>query len=422
MRLPINSKTWRIVETLIVVACLLSITGNLWPPVIASLFSKLNYGLIIILALSNWKKLISLLIRDYWILMLIFVASISFIWSADAFVTNDLIKAMIRSTFLGLYVASRWDLKDQLTLWLWVFGLMGLLSVIVAVVEPSRGTHFINGAISLRGALPHKNEFSRVVALGFLTFFVAALDKSRRFRGLCWFCAISMLVMLVLARGATAQVSVTLLTPILLTGLVIVNRRYKLKTTLFTLALFLGTISALLVVFNLEFIVSDVLGKGIDLGRIDIWQLSIEKGLERPWLGYGYYGFWGSDEATEIVMQTWARGSEATLNAHNVFVGIFLELGLVGLALTVVSTFVVFKTLIQLVFRCREIEYFWMLILFLALMFFGMTVSGPFLSPNSIWTIYVSISYTGILKLRQLRIAGLTPEFSPRGSAYPRFT
>ncbi|MBE9098884.1 O-antigen ligase family protein [Vacuolonema iberomarrocanum] len=364
----------------------------------------------------------SLLVRDYWILVLVFVASISFIWSADVVVTNDLIKAMIRSTFLGLYVASRWDLKDQLTLWLWVFGLMGLLSVIVAVIEPSRGTHFINGSTALRGALPHKNEFSRVVALGFFTFFVAALDKTRRFRGLCWFSAISMLVMLVLARGATAQVSVLLLTPVLLTGLVIVNRRYKLKTALFTLALSLSAISTLLVVFNLEFIVTDILGRGMDLGRVEIWQLSIEKGLERPWLGYGYYGFWGSGEAVEIVRQTWARGSEATLNAHNVFVGIFLELGLVGVTLAGVSTFVVFKSLTQLVFRCREIEYFWMLILFLALIFFGMTVSGPFLSPNSIWTIYVSISYTCILKSRQLRIARSTPELSTREPVYPRFT
>lgn len=417
-----HSKIWRIVETLIVVICLLSITGNLWPPVLATLFSKLNYGLILILAISNWKKLISLVIRDYWILLLVFIASISVIWSADVIVTADLVKAMLRSTFLGLYVASRWDLRDQVTLWLWVYGLMGLLSVVVAVVEPSRGTHFINGAISLRGALPHKNEFSRVVALGFFTFFVAALDRTRRYRGLHWFCAISLLVMLALSRGATAQVSVTLLTPVLLTGLFIVNRRYKLKTVLLTLFLFLSAVSTLLVIFNLEFIVTDVLGKGMDLGRIEIWQLSIEKGLERPWLGYGYYGFWSSDEALDLVKQTWARGSGATLNAHNVFIGIFLELGFVGLALVAISTFRLFHRLLQLVFHYRELEYFWMLILFLALIFFGITVSGPFLSPNSIWTIYVGASYTCILKLKQLRKARVIQDFVMRDPAYPRFT
>jgi O-antigen ligase len=75
-------------------------------------------------------------------------------------------------------------------------------------------------------------------------------------------------------------------------------------------------------------------------GRLPIWTLMVDKVSERPWFGYGYAGFWTSDEAMVILTNTWAASTASEgirFNAHNGYLDMVLQLGFSGLLLYLLS-------------------------------------------------------------------------------------
>ncbi len=74
-------------------------------------------------------------------------------------------------------------------------------------------------------------------------------------------------------------------------------------------------------------------------GRTLIWQFTLEHIQERPWLGYGYAGFWdiGAD-SPKFQMQNFIARMP---HAHNGFLEIVLETGLVGFTLLLAFLMVV---------------------------------------------------------------------------------
>ncbi|MEQ8846250.1 O-antigen ligase family protein [Botrimarina sp.] len=66
-------------------------------------------------------------------------------------------------------------------------------------------------------------------------------------------------------------------------------------------------------------------------GRVPLWEELLSIAERRPLTGYGYEGFWTPDRIAEIMKsQNWSIQS-----AHNAYLDIALELGVVGLALGV---------------------------------------------------------------------------------------
>ncbi|MBL8483430.1 MAG: O-antigen ligase family protein, partial [Rhodocyclaceae bacterium] len=66
-------------------------------------------------------------------------------------------------------------------------------------------------------------------------------------------------------------------------------------------------------------------------GRDDIWDFLLARATERPWLGYGYGGFW--DIGPDSPSVRWGSGFLPMINqAHNGYLDLFLALGVVGVA------------------------------------------------------------------------------------------
>jgi len=73
-------------------------------------------------------------------------------------------------------------------------------------------------------------------------------------------------------------------------------------------------------------------------GRTDIWRFALEALAKRPWTGYGFFAFWGSDSiGTADAGSEWA--TEAS-HSHNSYLDTALTMGLPGLAL-VIAMFVI---------------------------------------------------------------------------------
>jgi exopolysaccharide production protein ExoQ len=63
-------------------------------------------------------------------------------------------------------------------------------------------------------------------------------------------------------------------------------------------------------------------------GRVQLWILSCVAALRRPWLGYGYEAFWLPD--TAFVQRIWHVMNWNAPSAHNGFIELWLELGIIG--------------------------------------------------------------------------------------------
>jgi O-antigen ligase len=72
-------------------------------------------------------------------------------------------------------------------------------------------------------------------------------------------------------------------------------------------------------------------------GRFDIWRYGFEMLAERPWLGYGFEGFWQTSTTLEgESKQELAWAVEKIIHGHNGYLDVALTQGLPGLALVFV--------------------------------------------------------------------------------------
>jgi O-antigen ligase len=69
-------------------------------------------------------------------------------------------------------------------------------------------------------------------------------------------------------------------------------------------------------------------------GRADVWAFALEKFAERPWTGFGFQAFW-TQESTRFGVEDSTQWAGSAANGHNSFLDTALNLGLIGLVLTI---------------------------------------------------------------------------------------
>jgi len=134
-------------------------------------------------------------------------------------------------------------------------------------------------------------------------------------------------VLLLFSDSATSLVAV-LATLLLLYTVKAFRYQYGLLAPALTIT---GIFSAVFYALNKDS-VTGVLGRSSDLtGRIDLWHWVGAMILKRPWLGYGFSGFWrGASDGSAVVE---AHVGWSPVYAHNGYLEILLSLGLAGLLL-----------------------------------------------------------------------------------------
>jgi O-antigen ligase len=151
-------------------------------------------------------------------------------------------------------------------------------------------------------------------------------------------------------------------------------------------------------------------------GRTPIWNLVVKKGLEKPFFGYGYHGFWSSDAGDYVLARTWlgdydepgkivdSGKKKAGGIAHNGFLDLFVQLGFVGLILFTLNLIMLSARVFLLLFTTRSIEYFWIIIFIGINLVTNISDSLTILESNNIfWIVYVAVAMTTALELSRLR-------------------
>ncbi len=348
----------------------------------------LNYLVSALLLLLRWRKAIYALkkSRSIWLLMGIAVTSI--IWSVNPAKTQIRSIALVGTSLFGLYIASRYSIREQLKLLGWAFGAILLMSVVFAVAMPKYGLMGGIHAGAWRGIYVHKNLFSRVMVFSALVCGILGMEALVQ-RWLPWTGFGLSFCLLLLSRSSSSMINfVTLLMlfPLYST----LRWSYPVMIPMVMTIVTIG--SSILLWFSANaVVVLNSIGKDATLtGRADMWPYMVDIIAKQPWLGYGYSAVWIDWDSPGAYV--WRAAKWVTPNAHNGFLDLWLELGLLGVLVFAIDFGkTLFKGITRLQLSNSAVE-FWPL-LYLTYMVIANLGESSLLSRNDIfWVIYVTVS------------------------------
>ncbi|MEH2367689.1 MULTISPECIES: O-antigen ligase family protein [unclassified Nostoc] len=351
-----------------------------------TLFNIVSYLILFYFLILYWKGFLYVITRSPLQFFLLAIVIFSLLWSEDLSSSLTYLRGLIRIYFLAIYLAMRYSLREQMRLIAWALGVAASLSIIFSAFVPG----YIHESPELlgmwSGIYGHKNELGYMMAWSAGVFLHLALS-GHRYRWLMWgLCGIS-ICLIILSRSTTSLT--ILLTMVLLLPFYrsLKKTNYKLQVIMITSTLMFLMISSILLLNNAETVVGTS-GKDLTFnGRSDLWDLVISKILERPWLGYGFSGFWTSNAASKLrATYDWAS------NAHNGFLELLLELGFLGF-LTFAAGFVRFfaMALTRIISVAKKPEDYWPMQMLIIIVIVNFS-EARLLTPSWNWLMYVTTS------------------------------
>jgi O-antigen ligase len=355
------------------------------------------YLITFFLLILRWKKAIHFVKQDKLIWCLVGFGLISFIWSFDPRITLVRGIALLGSSMFGLYLASRYSLKEQMELLGYSFAVIVFLSFILALGLPKYGVMSGIHAGAWRGIYNHKNVLGKMMVLGTYIVFLLTSGKTKIYYLIQIFLSVCLLA---LAKSASAIVSFLILVPVLFI-LKILRWKYNFLVPSF-FAITMAGGSLYLVITGFGDTLLNLAGKDMTLtGRSDLWSLALNKILNHFWLGYGYGAFW-TDTNRDATLVRYAVGWSVP-NAHNGFLDLLLDLGFIGFGLLVASLLVVAYRCIVLLRKSKSIFYIWPLLFLTNMAMANLTETTLMVRNDLFWIIYISIVLSIPEELQQLQ-------------------
>jgi exopolysaccharide production protein ExoQ len=252
-------------------------------------------------------------------------------WSEDPYVS---VKFAFR---LSLYVIAIAALCEVLSLetvcrvFIMMFAFVILSSVAMAILAPKYGTHQATDAVQSvhaglwRGVFPHKNELGAMASnstIAFLFFgrLIAPIP------GLRFLCLAASFACLIFAGSAGAVAS--LLVVMVLYFAFFLTWRWPVAFTLLFVFAAAAVLAGMLLATDVDTFA--LLGRDSTLeGRTSIWDVSLAMVADSLLLGHGYYA--GTSEFAGPRLKE--IFGPAVTDAHNGYLSILLETGVVGLFL-----------------------------------------------------------------------------------------
>ena len=360
--------------------------------------SILIYLVVFVLLAMRWRRTVAIFSRDVFLWILIGVVSFSYFWSINPEQTLRFSIYAIGTTGLGLYLATRYTLAEQLKLLTWTYGSLLILSLLFALVIPQYGIMAGVHEGALRGVFTHKNQFGAFMAPGGVVFMLNAF-RGGKYSWLYWGFLILNCGAMVMSQSATAMATFGVMLILCL-----IYRIFRWRYEVMVFAVLGVTIIGLAVLIWIAgYIGSDSLltsvGRDTTLsGRTYIWQYVWDQIQLRPWLGYGMTAFWNGYQGPSGYVQLAMR--IGVIYSHNGFLDIWLSIGIVGLGVFIVSFLSTTWQSLALLRKTNTPEGFWPL-LFLSYILLSNLTEGTISNLNSsLWAIYAAISYSLIIAKR----------------------
>jgi exopolysaccharide production protein ExoQ len=261
---------------------------------------------------------------------LVLFAFLSSAWSQDGRLTAQNSIYLLVNTLFTFYIGVKFDAERQMRLMMLLGSVVATLCVGISVLAPQYGVDHVGHEGAWQGLFTQKNVCAQVIVfLATPVLYVHLSGRKGMLLRLLYGTLLSFVLVMTESRTGFLAATSFCAFAVMMRGL----RRFRARertVVIMATALFAATTIALIAV-NLSSILP-VIGRDFTLtGRSTIWNavaLSIGK---HPCLGYGYSAFWPvlNGELFNVVL---AAGWFVT-GAHNGFLNLWLELGVVGVAL-----------------------------------------------------------------------------------------
>ena len=294
------------------------------------------YGFWVLLCNSWFRKFwINLLIlfEDPFLALFLLLAVLSSFWSETPLATLKTSLVMVVVACLAAQVAKKYNWQKLFAIMRWNTAIIGILSVVVSLGMPSVGKI---GATAWNGVMGSGKALAPVMAINATLWYMqSTYQPSSAWMSL----AISVSSYPILDRAESKAAVFVIFILIFFSSMIRTVKSFNFREALaITIIMIILTIVVTIVVLdNLEKIVTSM-GKDMTFtGRTIIWAMLMEKIKKRPILGYGYGGFWQPSRGTDNPAVDILLPGVHISGAHNGFFEVVLQLGLVGLILLFLS-------------------------------------------------------------------------------------
>jgi len=335
------------------------------------------YVITLVMLFIYLKEAIPTIIRNPLLYLMLMLTAASVQFSVEPDVSLRRVFALIATVAVGIYFGVRPDWRETLRL----VGIAGVIFCIVQIILigalPNVGIHQDVNAGAWRGMFVEKNALGANSALLGLIF-VALSDVDNQRRWVWRAFAMIALLMIIGSRSATSLIAFVI--PALF-YLLIASTRNSPPARL--ISLYLGVCAAMVpAVLTLyqPSLVLDLLGKDATLtGRTDIWLMTWNAVIDRPWTGYGYAAYWQTELGPSYIVSSELEWTVPS--AHNTWIEQGLHMGIpgiIGLLILCASAF--FKSL-WAIFR---LEFAAPFVIIIQLTIFSLSESTVFWWHNSL--------------------------------------
>ncbi|MDV3347647.1 O-antigen ligase family protein [Leptolyngbyaceae cyanobacterium CCMR0082] len=359
--------------------------------------SMLLYLIASIGVLLRWKLILARLRSNPQFLLIVILLIIAYIsagWSFYPNITSRRTILLLGSTAVAIYFSLSFSLKQQLRFLIIALCINTIICVLFGVLLPKYGVmHLPPHTGAWRGVYSHKNKFGARMAL--TTVFLLATRYSNLFQGrskLAINCIMILSASLVVASKSTTALFATVVLALLFFACNALKLNYKSMVIALSFIIFVVAFGFIYLQTNADTLLS-AFGKGTDLsGRNEIWPALWEMISRKPFLGYGYQGFWGPDGGpADLVRQLtgWP-----VPNAHNGFLEVFLSLGWIGALLFLTNFAITLIRSFQLIRLTKTTEAIFPVLFLGFFIISNMTESNLFKQDS--WTLYIWASLVSI--------------------------
>jgi len=247
----------------------------------------------------------------------------------------------------------------------------------------------VHGTKVWSGVMTHKNELGAACALAII-FAIWRFFKNKN-----WTIMFEVVILLIsfylLARSGSATAIILALQGILLLFIVY---KYDINKIKKFFALYVIAFILIMIIWQDFFndtltSLFSVLGRETTLtGRIPMWRDLIKMGSKHFWLGYGYENFWLTNFS-----QVWSKYSFRPNQAHNGYIEIFLDLGLIGLILFMIYLINGFRKVMGLMEGDKG--FYGLILVYGIMILFNNITEAFFLKPTLEWFLLLCMGVIG---------------------------
>jgi len=331
--------------------------------------------------------------RNIWLIVFLAYCGLSTMWSDYTFVAfKRYIKELGNFIMVMIIITEIQPVEAIKAIYRRMAYVMLPLSVVYIKYFPNIGRCFTPaGDAMYTGVSTHKNSLGVLCLICFLIFFwnllqmrVKGLKFNNNKEALIHVFFMFMIMWLFYMANSATCIFCCILGICILVGLGIPfikrNARYISAYAVFILCVFLFLEFAV----DITSLIISSLGRDVTLtGRTPLWAELISFGTN-PLIGKGYMSFWLSDEVFEIL---WAKYWWKPNQAHNGYLEIYLNLGLIGVILLISIIVSFYRDVIRRI--ATDVDLQKLRLAFFVVALFANITEGYFIGLTQLWFVFI---------------------------------